>query len=174
MSIQDPARIHSRAALVLKELQGSPAWRGVLEKAALTTSLPMLVTSIAPVMDMGSKKRLRLPDYYIVSLVHGDAIKARFAHHAETGDLLEAEGARRTGAALRPYVDPNPIARSELLGAAPSAADSAQLAGQAVWRPCRESTSRFAPFWRFQFKGRTLYVRADGKTFSELTVTGRG
>jgi hypothetical protein len=43
-----------------------------------------------------------------------------------------------------------------------------------VWRPCRESTSRFLPFWRYQIDGRPVYVRADGIAFDELTTTGRG
>ena len=173
MALLDPARILTRANLVLKELQPSALWNAALETSGVG-STPLLVTNIAPpIVQPGIDKPLRMPDYYVVSILRGGAISARFAHHAETGNLLEAEGVKKAGTELRPYVDPVPIVQSQM---AKWSTDAGATAPKpvAVWKPCRESTSRFAPFWRFQFDNQTLYVRADGKVFSELTVTGRG
>jgi hypothetical protein len=174
MALLDPARVLSRANLVLKELQASALWKAALETSAVG-STPLLVTSIAPpVVQHRNDKPLRMPDYYVVSLLRGSAISARFAHHAETGNLLEAEGVKKAGTELRPYVDPLAIVQSEIAKWSKDAGGGAAPKPVAVWRPCRESTSRFVPFWRFQFENQTLYVRADGKVFGELTVTGRG
>ncbi len=173
MSLLDPARIRSRAALVLTELQPSAIWKAALDSATLD-STPLLVTSLAPV-DTGRTTRPRLPDYFIVSVLREGSISARFAHHAETGALLEAEGVRKPGARLRPYVDPLPIFESHMPAAsADSSGPAAIPAPSAVWTPCRESTTRFAPFWWFQLEGRSWYVRVDGETFTKLSFSGRG
>jgi hypothetical protein len=172
MTLVEPPRIMGRAALVLKELQGSATWKASLDKASLDAS-PLLVRSIAPAVEARARIPVRLPDYYIVSILRENGISARFAHDAETGDLLEAEGVRKAGAVLKPYVDPLLIVRSQWPSAAPGAPDAVTSA-DAVWRPCRQSTSRFAPFWRFHIEGQTVYVRADGVLYTELTTTGRG
>ena len=115
----------------------------------------------------GARPALR--DYYIVSVRRGAGVSARFALDAETGDFLEAEGVRKPGDVLAPYADPSDIARRM----ATSSTDELP-SPEFVWWPCRQSTSRFLPFWRYQVQGRTVYVRADGVRFDELTVTGRG
>lgn len=172
MTYTDPARILNRAALVLKELQGSNIWKAALDKASVAAS-PLLVRSIAPAVEARARMPPRLPDYYIVTILRDDGISARFAHDAATSDLLEAEGARRAGAVLKPYVDPVPIVQSRWPAAAAGGSE-ALAAAVAVWTPCRQSTSRFAPFWRFSVSGETVYVRADGVVYTELSTTGRG
>jgi hypothetical protein len=161
MAILDPPRIIARASLVFDELLKSEVWRAALDKAKVAAA-PLYVTSIDPHAPPLTAARPKLPNYYIVSVEREGGISARFAHHAETGDLLEAEGVRRAGARLPPYIDP------------PRMAESPTGSPEAVWMPCRESTTRFLPFWRLQIEGRTIYVRADGVTFDELTTTGRG
>lgn len=43
-----------------------------------------------------------------------------------------------------------------------------------VWRPCRESLSPYYPFKMVSYGANRLYVRADGRIFTHLTLTGRG
>jgi hypothetical protein len=161
----DPSEIVARAVAVLNALRASPTWHASLNNAVVA-SPPLLVTSIAPAFTAEGVER-RLPDYFIVTIRKEAGISSRFAHDADSGDLLEAEGVRKAGAVLPPYVDPDEVLRPEM----PEATLPSPVV---VWRPCRESTSRFLPFWRYQIDGQSLYVRADGMTFAELTTTGRG
>jgi hypothetical protein len=168
MATPDPARIIARAEQVLKELQPSEIWRASLDKGIVSTKL-LLVTSIAP--PPPGDPTARLADYVITSILReGGGLSARFAQDAETGALLEAEAVRKTGEVLRAYVDTEPIARKHLPEPAPLPVPAATV----VWKPCRESTSRFVPFWRYLIAGRTIFIRADGAVFTELTTTGRG
>jgi hypothetical protein len=43
-----------------------------------------------------------------------------------------------------------------------------------VWRPCRESLSPYYPFKLVTYGAHRLYVRSDGRVFTQLTTTGRG
>jgi hypothetical protein len=43
-----------------------------------------------------------------------------------------------------------------------------------VWRPCRESTTPFRPFFEVSYEGGTLYVDMDGVVHRSLTNLGRG
>jgi hypothetical protein len=175
MPILEPARIVERATAVLNQLRRHPAWTVSLAQAAIT-SPPLFVTSIAPPPQSRIPSRPALPDYYIVSLQRGAGTSARFAHRADTGDFLEAEGVRKPGAFLAPYIDPEQVVRSHgpsLATPTPGGAP-APVSRALVWRPCRQSTSPFLPFWRVAVEGRTLYVRADGIMFEELTTAGRG
>ena len=171
MTLIDPVRIMTRAVLALKELQTSETWKAALEGASLAPS-PLLVHSIAATVEPRAALPARLPDYYIVSIARESGTTGRFAHDAETGDLLEAEGVRKAGAYLTSYVDAPAIVRSRW--PPPPGAAKIPLTADVVWKPCRESTSRFAPFWRFNVEGQTVYVRADGVLFTELTTSGRG
>jgi hypothetical protein len=172
MTLLDPARISIRASLVLNELQQSETWKAALDKALVAASA-LFVRSLAPAVEARAGVAARLPDYYIVSVLRESGVSARFAHDAHTGELLEAEGVRKAGAVLKPYVDAAAIVRSRWPPAAPGLPDPLPPA-EVVWQPCRQSTSRFAPFWRFHIEGQTVYVRADGELFTELTTTGRG
>lgn len=172
MTLPDPDRIITRAAVALKELQASDTWRAALDKASVAAS-PLLVRSIAPAAEARAGMPVRLPDYYIVSIVRENGISARFAYDAETDDLLEAEGVRKAGDVFKPYVDTWPIIRDRVAATSPGGAETPPSA-DVVWRPCRQSTSRFLPFWRYQVAGQPIYVRSDGAVYTELTITGRG
>jgi hypothetical protein len=43
-----------------------------------------------------------------------------------------------------------------------------------VWRPCRESLSPYYPFKLVTYGDDRLYVRADGRVFTSLSISGRG
>lgn len=167
MATLEPAQIVDRATRLLQERLRSPIWTASLGDAIISPT-PLLVTSIAPRAGTEGHKRPNLRDYYIVSITRPNGISARFALDAETGNFLEAQGVRRPGAFLRTFVDAEEVVRSRM--PVPPGLPKAEL----VWQPCRESTSRFLPFWRFRIEGRILYVRADGLVFEELTTTGRG
>ena len=164
MALLPPSRVLDRATAVLEELRAYPAWTASLERAMPRTT-PLFVKSIAP----PPRKGPRLPDYFIISIQRGNGISARFAHHAETGDFLEAEAVQKADAVLPEYVDPR-----EPLPLDPPATSPITSAPELVWRPCIESTTRFLPFWRFQTGGQPVYVRADGVRFENLTVNNRG
>lgn len=174
MSILETARILERATAVLNQLRTSGSWTASLDRASADVS-PLFVASIDS-LESRTGKRTGVSDYFIVSIRRGSEISARFAHDAETGDFLEAEGVRRPGAMLTAYVDAAEVVRSRLhLPPVTAVQPPADLATpDVVWRPCRQSTSRFLPFWRFRIESRTIYVRADGVMFDELTTTGRG
>jgi hypothetical protein len=166
MAILEPTLIVDHAVAVLNGLRRYAGWKTSLEDAVVLPS-PMFVTSIAPLVGKFGETQLRLPDYFIVSIHRDPGISARFAHDAETGELLEAEGVRKAGAVFKPYVDPLEVMRSHTTGAP-------RVTPDAVWRPCNESTGRFLPFWRLQIQSRTVYLRADGAVFYELTTNSRG
>jgi hypothetical protein len=168
MTLVEPARIISRAAVAVKELHDTETWRAALDKATVAPS-PLLVRSIAPAVEARAGVPARLPDYYIVFVVRGSGTSARFAYDAESADLLEAEGVRKAGDVFKPYVDTWPIVRERV-----AVTDGAALSAEVVWMPCRESTSRFAPFWRYYIQDQPVYVRADGVLYSQLTTAGRG
>ena len=172
----DPERIFGRAAAAVKELQAYPTWNAALDKAAVAAT-PLLVRIISPAVreaDAGAGLLAHLRDYYIVSITRENGgVSARFAYDAETSDLLEAEGVKKPGAFLKPYVDPWPIIRSRLPTPSPGVPDVAPPT-DAVWMPCRQSTSRFAPFYRYFVHDQPLYVRVDGAIYEALTTSGRG
>lgn len=43
-----------------------------------------------------------------------------------------------------------------------------------VWRPCRESTSPWQPFYRVPLAAGEAFVGVDGSVFRHLTSLGRG
>lgn len=176
MSPVDRERILGRAAAALKELQAYPTWNAALDKTAVAAT-PLLVRIISPgdrEDGAGAGTPAHLPDYYLVSITRENGgVSARFAYDAETSNLLEAEGVKQTGAVLKPYVDAWPIIRSRLPPPSPGVPDTAPPL-DVVWTPCRESTSRFAPFYRYYVHGRPIYVRVDGVIYEALTTRGRG
>lgn len=164
MAILEPVVLVRHATVAFDELRTLATWVPSLDKASVDPT-PLLVTSIADPVTRDGTTRRAFPDYGIVSIRREAAVTARFALHAETGRVLEAEGVRHPGTALKPYVDAPALGRSLFPGAASM---------EVVWRPCRESTTRFLPFWRFLVQGHWRYLRADGKVYDELTTTGRG
>ena len=162
MALLPSSRILDRTTAVLNELRTYPAWTASLDQATARTT-PRLVTSVAP----PSRKSARLPDYFIVEIQRGTGISARFAHHAETGEFLEAEAVQKPDAVLPEYVDP----KKELPAQIPA---TATIAPAMIWQPCIQSATRFLPFWRVHVDQQVLYLRADGVLFETLTVNHRG
>ena len=52
--------------------------------------------------------------------------------------------------------------------------DTFSVSPTLVWQPCRESYSPHLPFWQITAGGQSVFVRADGQVYSQLTVTGAG
>ncbi len=52
--------------------------------------------------------------------------------------------------------------------------ETACLSPVLVWRPCWESWSPNLPFYQYTIGENVFYIRLDGKTFTNLTTTGRG
>ena len=120
----------------------------------------------------------RHDDYdYIVTYHTGERVTARIRIDARTGRFAHAAGIDRVGASLTPYVDPagalerffgrslDPqgvgarVVRRETVGRHPTL----------VWKPCRQSTSPFLPFYQFSLGDRLVYLRVDGVWFDRLT-----
>ena len=155
----DAAEILVRAKSVLDSLRLSAPWTASLRDGTLDTSVTFVTflydTSGAPT----------LPNYAIATIRRPDGISARFAFNSENGQFLEAEGIQKQGTPLPGYVATD----------AAQAAFSAPLpTPEIVWRPCRESSTRFAPFWRYMIGGAYRYVRADGRIYDYLNTKTRG
>jgi hypothetical protein len=142
----EPAAFAATAAEhVRQSLAGSSVWEAALTGAVVRMP-PAAVGSLLA----------HEPPYYLVEMVRGGAVTARFVVDA-AGTLLEAEGVRSSGAQLRPFVDP-PRPRT------------ANRSPQLVWKACDQSTTRLRPFWHVADTGPLQYVRVDGETFNDLTT----
>jgi hypothetical protein len=157
----DTARIRLRAQSVFDTLRLSAPWTPSLHDATLDDPV-IFVTFL---YDSATMPGPALPDYAIAAIRRPAGISARLAFNSETGDFLEAEGVHKAGTHLPPYVAPE---RARAAFPQPLAAP------EIVWRPCRESSSRFAPFWRYTVDGTYRYVRSDGQIYNNLTTHTRG
>jgi hypothetical protein len=155
MPLLDPAQVLDRAKIVFDQLRTLRPWEMSLNAATIDPRV-YFVTSLyaAP-----------LTDYAIVATTDGAGITARFALDSNTGVFLEGQGVRSQGGHLTPWVDPHAIAGT--WGVPVSTPEI-------VWQPCRESASRFKPFWRYQVGGSQKYVRSDGYVFDTLTTDTQG
>lgn len=137
------------AERVRQSLEPSPLWAAAL--AGGTVRPPAL--RVRPL-------DLRIPPYYLVDIVRGRVVTARFAID-DDGVLLEAEAVREPGMQLSPWITPAP---AETNRPAPL-----------VWKPCDQSATRLRPFFEVERQGRVAFVGVDGTTYTELTVAmGRG
>ena len=153
--------LHANA--VFSELGGSPNWAASLS-GSLVQPTPLFVKNL-PEPGVATMRRRPLPDYAIVPVARGVAIKARFALHADTGRFLEAEGVKHASDDLPAYKN----VQQMVIAAGGSVADA-----EWVWAPCRQSTTRFLPFFRFQVNGVYRYIRADGPIYDVLDTSGQG
>jgi len=161
MPTLDPAEILLRATSVLNNFRSSAPWTASLANATLDPTVIFVTflydTAAAPVPP--------LPDYAVTTIRQNSGISARFAFNSENGVFLEAEGIQKSGTLLPPYVATR-AAQAKWPGPLPTP--------DIVWRPCRESSTRFAPFWRYLIGGASHYVRADGQIYDQLTTNIRG
>lgn len=115
--------------------------------------------------------------YYIVSFVAESGESARVIIDAFDGEFEEAIGVLEKGQTLPQYLPPG--AALDRLHADPVRDEDARrpqprtgTVGQhpvLVWKPCKESTSPFLPFYQFSVGDRFVYYRVDGPRFEELT-----
>jgi len=114
---------------------------------------------------------------YIVTYRTGDRVTARIRIDARTGRFAHAAGIDRECGSLTPYVDPagaleRLFGRSLDLQGVGGRVVRQQTVGRhpvLVWKPCRQSTSPFLPFYQFSVGDRLVYLRADGVWFDRLT-----
>ena len=128
-----------------RSLAESTVWRPALDGATVRAD----GLSVLSDLDADSP-------YYLVEVGRGTSTTARFAI-APNGALLEAEGVRTQDKVLEPLV-PQPSGVPVRL----------------VWRPCDQSTSRLRPFWELTENDKKRYIRVDGETFDDLTITRQG
>jgi hypothetical protein len=152
-----------RAAVGLLQ---SARWKPALSGAS--TASPLIV------------QRLDREDsyYYIVPFTRDGSITARLIVNAMTGRFEEAAGVERAGEILPPFVEPGLLfkeltgARVDLPGFRARVVRPGMVGEHPVlvWRPCRESTSPFLPFYLRTLGSDFLYLRVDGQRFTQLTA----
>jgi hypothetical protein len=143
------AEIVPAAERVRRSLESSKVWAAALSGGTVRS----------PALKVMPLSR-RITSYYLVEIIRGPAVTARFAL-AHDGALLEAEGVSESGARLSAWI------------AAPKNAlnEDAPL----VWKPCEQSTTRLRPFFQVQRSAGAAFVRVDGAAYTDLTVPiGRG
>ena len=124
-------------------------------------------------------QRLDDPDlyYYIVTFQGAAKETARVVVDAFDGTFRQATGIEREGDSLAPYVPPT-AALSRLQSEAEIAPDALRFRVRAgtvgqhpvlVWKPCKQSTSPFLPFYQLSVGDSFVYYRVDGKEFDALT-----
>jgi len=150
-----PDQVIARAQVLFDQLRTLQIWEASLTSAAVPELTPLFVTSLDTAW----------PNYAIASIRDATGITARFAFDSTTGEFLEGEGVSIGGGHLAPYV-----AESAALHAFPPPLATPDI----VWKPCRQSVTRFRPFWRFTVGGAVRYVRSDGEVFDWLTTDIRG
>ncbi len=143
-------------------LRASPRWQPSL--ASRSWLSPLLV------------ERLDRDDYYyIVPCQREQGITARLSVNAISGRFMEASAIEVEGLTLPPYVEPVlpslfgtsfdlPALRSRILR--PGTVGRHPVL---VWKPCKESTSPFRPFYLLTVGDQVVYWRVDGTTFDRLT-----
>ena len=124
-------------------------------------------------------QRLDDPDlyYYIVTFQGSAKEMLRVVVDAFDGTLRQASGIERDSDSLLPYI-PAPAALARLHSNAEMAPDSLRfrvrtgMVGQhpvLVWKPCKQSTSPFLPFYQLSVGDSFVYYRVDGLEFDALT-----
>ena len=74
----------------------------------------------------------------------------------------------------QPSAEPFLSADEALVRARAEVPDIDSTVPHCVWRPCRQSTTPFRPFYRVSHESGTLYVDMDGVVHQGLTNLGRG
>lgn len=147
------AEVLLAAERIRRSLEQSEVWAPALARSGVHPS----ATLVLPLLEHDHP-------YYVVEITRATLVTARFVLDP-AGTLLEAEGDARPVGALVPWVRPP--------GRAPSGSGDADQV-RLVWQPCDQSKSRLRPFWEVTAKAAVRYVRVDGATFDQLTITGRG
>ena len=162
--ILTPEQAMQRAAQQLTELRSS----------RLRVALDSVEAKLAYLV-----QRLDDPDlyYYIVTFQASAKETARVVVDAFNGTLRQASGIEREGDSLKPYI-PAPAALARLHSYAEVAPDALRFrvrtgtVGQhpvLVWKPCKQSTSPFLPFYQLSIGDSFVYYRVDGEEFDALT-----
>lgn len=119
--------------------------------------------------------------YYLVPFERQGRISALTQVDARFGEFLslhlretprEREFIRRED--VLKIIENKKIELDDLNGRLKVIPDIACICPTLVWRPCWESWSPHLPFYKITIGFHTIYVRVDGKIFSQLTTTGRG
>lgn len=160
----DAAEIVLRTKSIFESLKASPIWSPSLSSGAIDAT-PIFVTSLQPAIMIGGATHLPTPNYAIAEVRQAHGITARFALNSETGEFLEAEAIKKAGTQLSRFIA-EATAASLLPGPLPKPT--------IVWRPCRESSNLFLPFWSYVYPTGTKYVRGDGKVYDALTTAVAG
>jgi hypothetical protein len=121
--------------------------------------------------------------YYIVPMGRERGVSAAVSVDARFGDYLQAVALPEPGpnileplerkSTLEHLLDRRielPERRGELI----VDADLLCIYPVLVWKPCRESLSPFYPFRMITVGNQQLYVRSDGRVFTQLHDTARG
>jgi hypothetical protein len=121
-------------------------------------------------------QRLDRDDYdYIVQFQQRQGVTARLLINGFNGELGEASGIEIEGAMLKPYVEPRLepyIGKTFDLPAVASRVIRAGTVGTHPvlgWKPCKESTSPFLPFYLLTVGDAIIYWRVDDARFDHLT-----
>lgn len=161
-----PDEARRAAANGVLELRGSTRFRAALNDASPVST--MLV------------ERLDRTDsfYYIVSFESKSKETARVIVDGLSGEFEEASGIEKTGSVMPPFLPPSSalaaldntyLEAGRYLGR-PIRAGMVGQHPLPVWRPCRESSSAFLPFYQLSVGDHFVYVRLDGRRFDELTT----
>ena len=161
-----PDEAKRAAANGVLELRGSTRFRAALDAA--TPASTMLV------------ERLDRTDsfYYIVSFESKSRETARVIIDGFSGEFDEASGIEKAGSVMPPFLPPssalaaldNTYLEAGRYRGRPIRAGMVGQHPLPVWRPCRESSSAFLPFYQFSVGDHFVYVRLDGRRFDELTT----
>jgi hypothetical protein len=130
-------------------------------------------------------QRLDLPDsfYYIIGAGESQRVQGAVMLDAKTGNYLQsAVHADPKGSlfAIRPRAE---VARSiigttvelpNLAGLVPIRQEAVCQYPTMVWKPCRQSLSPLYPFHLFTVGEQRIYVRIDGKVFTQLDAPWKG
>jgi hypothetical protein len=161
----------TQATLEAARLSAKPEWGAALLDAQ-PVGLPIQVGHLG-----------HQPNYYIVNFQTGGKQTARLMFRLD-GTFQAVEGIKNIGESLPNFIEPSQV------GAAADGQQitlgtgelftivSGELDGEAplVWRMCDNSHSPFLPFYQLRFlhSDVVLYLRIDGKIFSDLDRTNGG
>ena len=161
-----PDEAKRAAANGVLELRGSTRFRAALNDASPVST--MLV------------ERLDRTDsfYYIVSFESKSKETARVIVDGFSGEFDEASGIEKAGSVMPPFLPPssalaaldNTYLEAGRYRGRPIRAGMVGQHPLPVWRPCRESSSAFLPFYQLSVGDHFVYVRLDGRRFDELTT----
>ena len=105
------------------------------------------------------------PNYYLVPFVRNGRTWVVADVNAELGTFMGASYSEN-GLAEYPVVsagEASEIVRGEIENVGPLR--DIKL----VWKPCKQSTQPYAPFWAVEVDGKMVYVGQDGQLYEELT-----